>query len=81
MGGRAEPRPGAPPRVGAADLLTPVRVELESRAGAAAFRPWIFDHGVQLRRDTLLSVGPIAPFLRVGLDDISSRRLRGKAAT
>ena len=52
------------------DLVALVHVELESRAGAAAFRPRMFDYYIQLRRDTGLPVLPIALFLRVGLDGI-----------
>ena len=64
-------RPDAPPpRADVTDLVALVHVELESRAGAAAFRPRMFDYYIQLRRDTGLPVLPIALFLRVGLDGI-----------
>jgi hypothetical protein len=64
-------RPDAPPpRAGVTDLVALVQVEVESRAGTAAFRPRMFDYYVQLRRDTGLPVLPIALFLRVGLDGI-----------
>ena len=43
---------------------------LESRAGAVAFRPRMFEYYIQLRRDTGLPAWPIALFLRVGLDGI-----------
>src|SRR5437762_6917427 len=64
-------RPGAPPpRPDVTDLVALVHVELESRASTPAFRPRMFEHYVQLRRDTGLPVLPIALFLRVGLDGI-----------
>ena len=64
-------RPGAPPPCeGVTDLVALVHIEVENRPSAAALRPRMFDHYVQLRRDTGLPVWPIGLYLRVGLEGV-----------
>jgi hypothetical protein len=55
---------------GAADLLTLVHIEVESRDAVATFRPRMYHYYEYLRRTYGCPVLPIAVYLRVGLDGI-----------
>lgn len=64
-------RPGVPtPTASATDLVALIHIEVESRESVSAFRPWMFEYYVQLRRDLQLPVLPVGLFLRVGLEGI-----------